>query len=86
MVDSTVTITNAGSLGASVNVGGSGFYPGGTGILGLTNSQLTVAAPVGASNISIGRSGVGVATLSASTITNANGNVFVGRERAAAAC
>ncbi len=79
-VDSTVTVTNAGSLGASVNVGGSGIYPSGTGILGLTNSQLTVTAPVGASNINIGRSGVGVATLSASTITNANGNVFVGRE------
>jgi T5SS/PEP-CTERM-associated repeat protein len=79
-VDSTVTITNLGSLGASVNVGGSGNYPGGTGVLGLTNSQLTVNAAAGAGNISIGRSGIGVATLSTSTITNTDGNVFVGRE------
>ena len=80
LLDSTVTITNQGSLGAGVSVGGSGAYPGGTGILGLTNSQLTVTAPAGTGNINIGRTGVGLATLNASTITNADGNVFVGRE------
>ena len=77
---STVTITNAGDLRSGVNVGGSGNRPLGNGTLDLINSQLTVTAAAGLGEVNIGRSGTGVATLDASTISNSAGSVFVGRE------
>jgi len=80
LVNSTVNITNLGAAGGGVNVGGSGNFPLGTGTLNMSNSQITVNAAPGLGNVSIGRSGTGVATLSASSITNADGNVFIARE------
>jgi T5SS/PEP-CTERM-associated repeat protein len=80
LVNSTVNVTNLGAAGGGINVGGSGNFPLGTGTLNMSNSQITVNAAPGQGGVNIGRSGTGIATLNASSITNTDGNVFVARE------
>ena len=79
---SVVTISNAGSDGASMSVGGSGIFPLGTGTLNLSGgSSIAISATPGQATANIGRSGVGIATLSgASTLDVGDGNVYVGRQ------
>ncbi len=78
---SLVTITNAGTAGAALNLGGSSL-PGGSGTLALSGaSQIRLVAGAGLAEVNIGRSGVGTATLSgASSIDAGDGAVYVARE------
>ena len=78
---SVVTIMNLGSSGASLNIGGSRFYPLGTGSLLLSGgSQIDLIAAPGQAAVSIGREGSAFASLSgASRIEAGDGNVYVGR-------
>jgi hypothetical protein len=46
----------------------------------MANSQIAVNAAPGLGFVNIGRDGTGIATLSASSITNTDGDVFVARE------
>ncbi len=78
--NSSVSVSNAGSDGAGVSIGGSGSYPLGNGSLTMANSQIAVNAALGHGFVNIGGSGTGIATLSASSITNSGGDVFVARE------
>jgi hypothetical protein len=80
LVSSTVNITNLGAEGGGLNVGGSRNFALGTGTLNMSNSQVTVNAAPGLGSVNIGRSGTGIATLNASSIINADGNVYIARE------
>lgn len=80
LIDSTLSLTNAGSSGAGITIGGSGNFPGGTGMLTAVNTQITIDAAPGLGNVHVGRNGSGTAMLDASTLTNTGGNVYVGRE------
>jgi T5SS/PEP-CTERM-associated repeat protein len=80
LTGTSVTMTNPGSLGATLNVGGSGSFPLGTGTLVMVDSSATLTASAGVGTVNIGRTGTGTATLSNSTISNTGGNVYVGRE------
>lgn len=84
-----VTIHNAtGSSGASLNIGGTTIYPGGTGTLQMANSTVDIAAGAGPAIVNVGRNGSGTAVLNASSISvgdgvATNGSVYVGREAGA---
>jgi T5SS/PEP-CTERM-associated repeat protein len=66
--NSVVTITNMGSGGASLNVGGSQINPLGTGTLGVSGSQINVIAAPGQAAVRVGYDGTGTATLTNSTL------------------
>jgi T5SS/PEP-CTERM-associated repeat protein len=76
----TVTIDNLGSSGVGVSIGGGNGYPSGNGTLAMVGSSITMTAAPGLGEVNIGHSGTGIASLSNSTIGNAGGNVYVGRE------
>ena len=69
---SVVTIANAGSAGASLNVGGNPLFAGGNGSLMVTDSRIVLTAAPGQATVRIGHDGNGVATLSNSTLTVGN--------------
>ena len=71
---SVVSITNPGSLGASLNVGGRPDVPGatGNGVLTVNGSQVNVLAAPGQATVRIGYDGNGVATLTGSTMNVGN--------------
>ncbi len=79
---SLVTISNAGSAGAELNLGGASTVPGGSGALSLSGaSQIRLIAGTGLAQVNIGHSGFGTAVLSgASSIDAGDGAVYVGRE------
>jgi T5SS/PEP-CTERM-associated repeat protein len=84
MLRSTMSIQNAlanGNNGASLNVGGTPAFPGGSGTLDMTDSQITVstaAAAAAPATVNIGRSGTGHATLNNSSITVSDGTASKG--------
>jgi T5SS/PEP-CTERM-associated repeat protein len=69
---SVVTISNPGSAGASLNVGGTPLSGGGTGVLNVNNSQINVAAAPGQATARIGYDGNAIATFTASTLNVGN--------------
>jgi T5SS/PEP-CTERM-associated repeat protein len=69
---SVVTISNPGSLGASLNVGGTPTNPLGTGTLTVSDSQVNVIAAPGLANVRIGHDGSGTATFTNSTLNVGN--------------
>jgi len=86
---SVVTISNLGTLGASLNVGGRPDPPGagGTGVLTVTNSQINLAAASGQSVVRIGYDGAGTAIFNNSqlnignaTASGADGNLLIGAQ------
>ncbi len=81
---STVTITNLGSAGASLNLGGTPVNPLGTGTLTVSDSQINIVAQPGLAVMRIGHDGTGTATISNSTVnvgnpvaTAADGSVII---------
>lgn len=76
-----VTITNVGSFGTGVTIGGSVVRSGGDGTLNMSGaSVLQVAAGADTSGMSVGRSGTGLARVrGASTIDLGGGALYVGR-------
>jgi hypothetical protein len=86
-VGSTISIVNDSALNAdggvataALNLGGRKDLSGGSGTLLLSNSQLNISAPNGLADINIGHSGTGTATLNASAVNAAGGNIYVARE------
>lgn len=75
---STVTISNAGSGGASINVGGSPAAALGTGSLVVANSTVTVSAAPGQGAVRIGHDGTGTGTITNSTVNVVGGSLIVG--------
>jgi T5SS/PEP-CTERM-associated repeat protein len=71
---SVLTISNPGTLGASLNLGGRVDPPagGGSGVLNVTGSQINVLAAPGQAAVRIGYDGTGIATLSGSTLNVGN--------------
>jgi T5SS/PEP-CTERM-associated repeat protein len=69
---SVVTISNPGSMGASLNVGGNPINPLGTGTLTVSNSQVNVIAAPGLAEVRIGHDGSGTATFTNSTLNVGN--------------
>lgn len=78
---SQINITNLGSSGASLNVGGTATNPLGNGILTVSGaSTINVTAAPGLATFSVGRDGIGVASLSGgSSINIGDGSTYVGR-------
>lgn len=77
----TVTLTNAGNLGASVNLGGSSAGPLGDGTLTMTgSSRLSVVAPAGKASLTVGRDGNGLMSVTGgSSVDVTDGFAYVGR-------
>jgi T5SS/PEP-CTERM-associated repeat protein len=69
---SVVTISNPGTAGASLNVGGTGLAPTGNGVLNVSDSQINVLAAPGQATVRIGHDGNAVATLTNSTLNAGN--------------
>jgi T5SS/PEP-CTERM-associated repeat protein len=69
---SVVTISNPGSAGAGLNVGGSPLAPGGVGVLNVNDAQINLTAAPGKSTVRIGHDGNGIAFLNASTLNVGN--------------
>ena len=69
---SVVTISNPGSAGASLNLGGTPLFAGGTGVLTVNNSQINVTAAPGQATVRIGYDGNAIATFTGSTLTVGN--------------
>ena len=65
---SVVNISNLGTAGASLNVGGTPISPLGTGTLTVTNSQINITAAPGLAIARIGHDGTGTATFNSSTM------------------
>ncbi len=78
---SVVTITNLGSSGAGLNLGGTQPNPLGSGTLVMTGgSQINIVAATGLAGATIGRDGSGIATLQGnSRIDIGDGTLHVGR-------
>ena len=78
---STVTMTNFGSAGASLNLGGTAPGPLGDGSLTLSGaSALRIVAAPGLATLSVARDGSGLMRIKgASTVDVGDGNTFVGR-------
>jgi T5SS/PEP-CTERM-associated repeat protein len=78
---SRVTVTNLGSSGASVNLGGTGPGPTGDGTLTLSGgSSIQVVVAPGLASLVVGRDGTGLMRVKgASTVDVGDGAVFVGR-------
>jgi len=76
---SQVTITNPGTGGVGLNIGGSQPNPLGTGTLTVSGgSQITLAALPGKAAVRVGHDGTGTAIFSGSTLNVAGGSVLVG--------
>ncbi len=75
--NSQVTITNLGSGGASLNVGGTPTNPLGTGTLTVSNSQVSLVAAPGQATVRIGHDGTGTATFNASTLNVGDGSLII---------
>jgi T5SS/PEP-CTERM-associated repeat protein len=65
---SVVNLTNAGSAGASLTLGGSSIAPTGNGTLNVTNSTVNVIASSGLAQFRVGRDGTGTSTFANSTL------------------
>ncbi len=78
---SRVDITNLGTSGASIGLGGTSAYPLGNGTLNVSGaSQLTITAAPGLGVFQVGRDGTGVATFSGgSSINVGDGSTYIGR-------
>ncbi|WP_157281640.1 PEP-CTERM sorting domain-containing protein [Pelomonas sp. Root1237] len=78
---SHVTLVNAGSAGASLNLGGTSVGPGGDGTLTLSGaSSISIQAAPGQSAMTIGREGTGLMRVKGgSSVDVAGGGIFVGR-------
>ena len=78
---SHVNITNSGSLGASLNLGGTSPNPLGNGTLTVAGaSQINVTAASGQATFQVGRDGTGFATVKeGSSINVGDGRTFIGR-------
>lgn len=78
---SVVNISNMGSAGASVNLGGSGVYPLGDGSLTLSGgSAIHITAAPGLATMSVGRDGTAFARVrGGSSIDLGDGSLYVGR-------
>jgi T5SS/PEP-CTERM-associated repeat protein len=63
-----VNLTNAGSAGAALTLGGSSIAPTGNGTLNVTDSTVNVTATGGTALFRVGRDGTGTATLTNSTV------------------
>lgn len=75
-----ITITNTGSAGTGVTIGGSPLRTGGDGTLNMSGgSTIQVIAPAATSGMSVGRTGTGLVRMNASTIDLGSGSLFVGR-------
>lgn len=68
---SVVTISNPVGV-ASLNIGGTGNFPGGSGSLALTNSQINLTAAAGQALARVGHDGTGVAAMTGSTLNVGN--------------
>jgi T5SS/PEP-CTERM-associated repeat protein len=77
IANSQVSISNPGSGGASLNVGGTPTNPLGSGSLSVTNSQINVVAAPGLAVARIGHDGTGSATLNTSTLNVAGGSLII---------
>jgi T5SS/PEP-CTERM-associated repeat protein len=69
---SLVTISNAGSSGASLNVGGTPTNPLGTGALTVSDSKISVIAAPGLAAVRVGHDGNGTATFTNSVLNVGN--------------
>jgi T5SS/PEP-CTERM-associated repeat protein len=69
---SVVNITNLGTDGAHLNLGGTRISPLGTGTLTVSNSQINMTAQPGLAAARIGHDGTGTATLTSSTLNIGN--------------
>jgi hypothetical protein len=70
---SVVTISNPGSAGVGLSVGGSSVLAGGgSGTLTVSNSQLNLTAAPGQSTVRIAHDGTGIASMTASTLNVGN--------------
>ena len=78
---SQLNITNPGSAGAGLNLGGTGNRPFGSGSLSLSGaSQLNITAAPGMAFLQVGRSGTGMMEVKgASTVNMGDGNLIIGR-------
>lgn len=78
---SRVTLTNLGTSGASLNLGGTGPNPLGTGMLTMTGaSRVEVVAASGLAVLSVGRDGTGVLAMDeGSSIDIGDGSAYLGR-------
>ncbi len=78
---SVMTLTNLGSSGASVNLGGSAVGPLGTGTLSLSGaSQVRLVAASGLASLTVGRDGTGTMQMSgASGVDLGDGKLFIAR-------
>nr|WP_316638659.1 PEP-CTERM sorting domain-containing protein [uncultured Roseateles sp.] len=78
---SVVNISNMGSAGASLNLGGSGVYPLGDGSLTLSGgSAIHITAAPGLAAMSVGRDGTAFARVrGGSSIDLGDGSLYVGR-------
>lgn len=78
---STVTMTNPGSAGASLTLGGTTPFPGGDGSLTLSGaSRIDIVAAPGLATLQVGRDGSALMRVKgASTVNVGDGNTFVGR-------
>jgi T5SS/PEP-CTERM-associated repeat protein len=81
MNGSRVVITNLGSAGASLNIGGTSNNPLGDGTLTLRGgSEIQVIAGQGTATMNVGRDGSGLARIrEGSSIDLGDGNLYVGR-------
>lgn len=80
--NSVVTMTNPGSAGAYLVLGGSTIYPQGTGNLNVSGaSQINLVAAPGLARVRIGHDGTGVATFSGASLLDAgDGDVIIAGE------
>ena len=78
---SQVNITNLGSAGASLNLGGTGLNPLGNGTLTVSGgSQINLTAASGLATFSVARDGTALATIKeASSINLGDGATYIGR-------
>ena len=78
---SQINLTNLGTLGASVNLGGTGPNPLGNGTLTVSGgSHINIAAAPGLATFSVGRDGTALATVKESSSINlGDGSTFIGR-------
>lgn len=66
--NSSVNLTNSGTGGAAIYVGGTPLNPLGTGTLNVTGSQININAAPGLASVHIGQTGTGTANIASSTV------------------
>lgn len=74
---SVVTITNMGSSGVGLNIGGGPLYPLGSGTLDVSHSQINLVAAPGLATARVGHDGNGTATFTASSLNLGDGSLIV---------